>query len=257
MSGGPAGTGRRGGPAAKEANEDNIGGSWEYFRQLAGRVYLWGQTGPGSNVGLGATAISTVAPNGPDNLRAMPHIFPRGGTIGRMGWWNPLVYAGGGGALRFGIYSDVNGVPGELLYDSGSFTSWPDPAGAPTQRWRAVDVGLAVDPMSVLWAAWNYNDALRAAAQQVYTWNSNEASGMLGYFDPEVVETLDSAGAGPRIPTSASAHIGYRVPQAFGAMPSSFPTTNRRAVAMNNATLEPSTMDGRVFGIGFKWTPDT
>lgn len=256
MSGGSAGTGRRGGNSATDEEPDEIGGSWEYFRQRTDRIYLWGQTPPGSNVGLTATNLSTVAPNGADQLRAYPHIFPRAGTIGRIGWFNPLVYAGGGGALRFGIYSDAGGVPDTLLFASSEFTSWPDPAGAPTQRWRRNDAALAVEAMSVLWLAWLYNDALRVAVQQVYTWNSNEAAGLHGYFDPEVVETGDSAGAGPRIPGSASAQLGWRAAYPYAALPTTFPNAaTRRATAMNNATLEPSTLDGRVFAAAFKWTP--
>lgn len=255
--GGRAGVGGRGGPAAKEGGPDAIGGSWEYFRERSDRVFMWGQTGPGSNVGISSTALSTADPNGPNNLRAYPHIFPRGGTIGRMGWFNPIVYGGGGGALRFGIYSDNgNGFPDQLVVDSGAFTSWPDPAGAQLQRWRAFNANVAVEPMSVLWLAWIYNDALRAAGQSVYTWNTNEMSGMLGYFDPEVVEPNDNAGAGGRIPGTASAHIGWRVPQAYGPLPQTFPSANSRAIAMNNATLEPSTLDGRVFATAFKWTAD-
>lgn len=254
MSGGSAGLGRRGGDSAKDTQADNIGGSWEYFRERADRVYLWGQTPPGSNVGLSATALSTAG--GGDIIRAYPHIFPRGGTIGNIGWFNPVVHGGGGAALRFGIYSDADGAPDALLFDSGSFTSWPDPAGSPSDRWRKVSAALAVDPMTILWLAWVYNDAMRTTAQSVHTWNSNEMSGMLGYFDPNVVETGDSAGAGPRIPGTASAHIGWRATLAFGALPATFPTANRRAIAMNNATLEPTTLDGRVLGVAFKWTPE-
>lgn len=256
MSGGSAGLGRRGGNSATDEQEDSTGGSWEYFRYSSNnRVYLWGATLTGTSTPVVNTLLSTAAPAGPDVLRAHPQIFPRGGTIGRMGWFNPIAYAGGGGELRFGIYSDASGAPDSLLFDSGAFTSWPDPA-FPNTRWRAANVNLAVDAMTVLWAAWIYNDALRAASQRVYTVASNVSPGLLGYFDPEAVEPGDSAGAGPRVPGTASAQTGWRVPQAYGALPTTFPVPSRTAIAMNNGTLEASTLDGNLLGLFYKWTPE-
>ena len=252
MSGGGAGIGRRGGLAAVDTQDDQVGGSWEYFRYGgSGRTYVWGNTVPGSFVPLVNTLINTAGSE--DVLRAYPQIFPRAGIIGDMGWFNPVVYAGGGGELRFGVYSDNNGVPGTLLFDSGAFTSWPDPA-FPTTRWRKATANLQVDDMTVLWLAWIYNATLRAAGQRVWTMNSQVVPALLGYFDPEVVETGDSAGAGPRIPGSASAQIGWRAPQAYGALPLAFPTTGRVAIAMNNSTLEPTSLDGNVLAVSYKFT---
>jgi hypothetical protein len=256
VSGGSAGGGRRGGNSASDEQEDSTGGSWELFRYGgASRTYVWGYTLTSQLTPVTSTLLSTAAPNGPDNLRAHPQIFPRGGVIGRMGWFNPVVYGGGGGELRFGIYSDASGAPDQLLFDSGAFTSWPDPAFTNT-RWRAVNVNLQVEAMSVLWAAWIYNDALRAASQRVWTISSNTAPGLLGFLDPEVLEPGDSVGAGPRIPGTASCVVGCRVPQAYGALPTTFPSLNRVSTCMNNSTLEPSTLDGNLLCLSYKFTPE-
>ena len=254
MSGGSAGLGRRGGNSATDEQADATGGSWEFLRyNHANRVHLWGATLTATFTPLVNTILNTAG--SADILRAHPRIFPRGGIIGRMGWFNPIVYAGGGGELRFGIYSDADGVPDQLLFDSGAFDSWPDPA-FPTTRWRRADAGVSVEPMTVLWGAWIFNDALRAAGQRVWTVNSNVAPGLLGYFDPEAVETGDSAGAGPRVPGSASAQIGWKAPQAYGPLPATFPSTGRVALAMNNSTLEPTSLDGNMLGLFYKWAPE-
>lgn len=257
MSGGAGGKFSRGGPGAKDGRPDLIGGDFTYLRGLrSGRVNVWGRSFPSSNTEQSGVLLSTAG-TGPDMLRAIPHFFPRAGLLGNTGWFNTLAYAGGGGALHFGIYAD-NGVgfPAELLWASAEFTSWADPVL--DTSWRKGNPNLTIEAMTLYWIAWEYNDALRLAGQRVSCWNATESDHILGYFDPDTLETGDNPGAVPdgRPPGNASQHIGWRVPHTYGALPSSFPTTNARAVAVNNGTLEPTTLSNNVASFAYVFTPE-
>lgn len=257
MSGGASGSGRRGGPSAKDSGADEIGGSWEYFRS-GGAVYLWGKNERGADtytgLSMGAAGASGV---GADVLRAVPMIFPRGGTITRMGFM-PTNVNGGPGSVRIGIYSNgtiaVGGghfYPAELLSDSGSFSSWADTGAFPELAWQTWAPNLSVAPMTILWAAWNYNDQMRIDSRGLSAINGDNCSGLLGYWAPDEVRPGDFQARGP----SAAARIyGWRAPQSFGTMPPSFPTANAQPLQDGNTIGESGVWTNKVLVMPFKWS---
>lgn len=252
IRGGLAGKGARGGRGAIDSLGDGIGTPNEYWRRAAG-TYLWAMSKGGANSSQNSTLLNS-ATNGHDMLRAYPQVFPRKGTIGSIGWFNPIVYAGlpNAGAIRFGIYAHNDSAfrPAELLFDSGSFLTWPDPSGVPSDKWRQVVAGLSVRADTLLWVAWFYNDGIRADSQRIYTWAATETTTLMGFLDPE---TLHSPDTQYRLPDSTGKIVGLRHAQAFGAMPSSFPTTSIIPICESNSLLEPTTLSGQIPAFAYAW----
>lgn len=219
-------------------------------------MYLWGKNERGADtytsVAMGGAGASGVGSN---VLRAVPMIFPRGGTITRMGFM-PTNVNGGPGAVRIGIYSNgsITGghqFPAELLSDSGNFSSWPDTGAFPAQAWRTWLPNLSVEPMTVLWAAWVYSDQLRIDNRGLSCINGDNCSGLLGYWPPDLVAPGDTL---PRGISAAARVYGWRAPFTFGTLPSSFPTTNAYPLQDGNDTSESGTLSNRVLVMPFQWS---
>lgn len=235
---------------AKPLNFEDTGASWETFKKT-GSIYTWGRQ---ENSPTSTNLITATTANpGEDFLRTIPHVFPVRGTIGQIGWFNGIVNAGGP-QFRFGIYdSDPDTlIPANLLFDSGAQTSWPDPAGTPSDQWRKVTADLDVEPGTVLHVAWFYNAAFRTGLQRVWTYAASSVGGILGHLDPNVQQSdgqyrvMGSAYAQSKI-------VGYRHAQTFGALPSVFPTSS--LVTVTDATAyENSVWAQAIATFGFNWT---
>lgn len=226
------------GPANTDWRLLGSGGSDDSFFRASGGFFIWGLRS------MQARHAQTMGSHGAgtaDRLRAYPQPFTRGGVIERMGWFNLASATGAEGyGFRWGIYANSNGnkvqLPGELLFDSGTYSSWPNGnGGANADSWRDVPVSLSVEAGSVLWLAWMVNATLAASAQQMARWQAIEGDYcqlVLGFQNPEVIIAGDTQ---YRMPATQSNMYGRRVDQAFGAMPATFP---------GGATLNPIGGDG-------------
>lgn len=266
MSGGSAGLGRRGGNAATDEQEDEIGGDYDFFRGTLSR-HIWGIRSLQSRHAV-TMGVLTGAGSG-DRLRAYPQIFPRGGTIGRIGWFNNIAATGAEGfGVRFGIYSNSEdnrtAVPDSLLWDSGTQSSWPaGNGGANANSWRDVNAALPVEAGSVLWLAFFYNAALQnnAVGMQMskYQGPESDCCALLGFTDPEIIVSGDGQ---YRMPSAQSNWYGYRVDQTFGALPSTFPSGATRypiagdAISSNPVNDPSGSWSGRIPLFLYEWSPE-
>jgi hypothetical protein len=257
LRGGLAGKGARGGKGAVDAAAVE-GYDWNSFRRS--NTYVWGYS-DGVSV-TEATITPGAAVGGPSFLRAYPHVFPRSGTIDRIGWFQGEAWlaANGGSSLTLGIY-DANQstlVPGALLWQSTAFTAWPSPILLPAQHWQYQSPALRVRGPRVLFLAWFYNAAFGTNAQTMQGIDIGAnivGAGIMGCLSPT---EGPQEGGNYRRPTGNTAKfIGWRVSQAFGTMPSTFPTVGvrRNTATFTTVSGEINTFNNRVPTFAFDWTP--
>jgi hypothetical protein len=221
MRGGIGGQGARGGKGAIDtAAAADPGGSSEYFRgRRALNGYLWGANSP-----FATLAVGNLGVGGEDKIRTIPHWFGRAGTIGRMGWW-PNTQSGGGAEFRWAIYSDNNGAPDTLLYDSGAQTSWWVGGHSGVVSWKHTTLNLDVEAMTLYHLAWKVNAAFRTANISVSYFPTDQAPNILGYMPGDVLGVHFAT-----YPTASNLgnqrQNGWRVDHAFAtAYPTTFPSS--------------------------------
>lgn len=138
-----------------------------------------------------ATSLTTgVFPA--NDLRAYPFIYPGGGSYSAAAI--EITTAVAGSNQRFGIYEDSNGLPGNLLIDFGTVSS------------GTIGIKQVVTPFTL--TAGKYWFAAIGDNGAVNNRNVNFINGF-GLYGHDL--------------TGTSTYGFWRVPQAFGALPGTFP----------------------------------
>jgi hypothetical protein len=150
---------------------------------------------PGSGQGLTPVA---------GRMYAMPIDWESGKSIQR---WAMRGHNSSGSNVRVGIYSDVNGRPGALLYDSGN-------TNLPATAWTAVVLSLTISA-SRFWSVVQSNDGTQFHHYQTMV---DTVSGSILHF---TVPLLNTGGNTP-----SDSMLGFwAANSASAALPSTFPTT--------------------------------
>lgn len=225
LRGGSAARGGRGGPGAKDFIDPTP--EFRYFRRnhnrtgaTSERVNVWGMH---QHLVLSSTTMASLqgaaAGTGGNRIYAMPEVFPKDGRIRRLGIFVPVaaVTPNAQNKVRIGIYSDKgpgDPYPLRLLYDSGELSV---NLASVTMVVGATEPDIAVAGGSLLWAAFlPTQDAVDNNALPIMV---DEAG-----FPPLLGcdEARAQFGASDTTPTIA---FGWRHTQAFGELPTTFPSS--------------------------------
>lgn len=233
MRGGPAGRGLRGGPGGIDFT--SAPPEFRFFRRsdtggATGQIYV-----PGLNetarIGatdtspliLGKISINAQDPTAGERLIAVPEVFPRSARIVRvLQYVDSALGFPATNKIRCGIYDDAglgNPYPQNLLWDSGDVA-----ITAIGLKEVPVSPALGVAAGSLLWFVLAYSEDVRTNDVNFRMAVSGSLFPILGMQRSELSAPLPRLGC------------GWRHDQAYGAMPTTFPTSApSRNLCMVNA----------------------
>ena len=198
---------------------------------------LWGCTVVRPSTGFVAFSVG-APPSGAgkeDRIRTVPHFFGRAGRITTMGCF-PNGSSVGAAGFRWAIYSDNNGEPDTLLFDSGAITTWNDSGGGANNVWKILTANLDVEAMTIYHLVWKVNAAFVSGSYTFQRYDADQGPNLLGYWPANVVPPFSGSF---QVSPSGLKINGWRVDHAFAtAYPTTFPTGGSYQ-AMCQASADP------------------
>lgn len=227
----------------------SVGANPKAFRTENAR-YFWGQ--PTGDVAPSISTTGASVDGQFDRLRAYPEQFPADITLTVLQqWWN-CQNAGTGMLFRVGLYSDTGeGYPGALIYDSGDLNLEMDDA----QTLFTLNPNVDIDGGSNIWYAWMFNAACDGKhptlSAYVYQMDGNNFPAMQGWPVTAAVAGKAAAAANDSLNSAmlysaGLACMGWGAPQAYGAMPATFPAIGGAQKLFLNNTSD---------GLWRRWRP--
>lgn len=180
---------------AAPPNLDDQGWEWASQKRTT-QGYVWGAPGGIIN-SVGANIINTATWEGAgDYIRLYPQVFPRSGLLSTLVWYLVTDMVAGQ-AVRMAIYDDTGNLyPANKVYDTGSMTLLSGSSSNGHGRIVALPA-LRVAANSVLWMAWNFNQAFSpsppgADNEHIVSYDALGSQALLGYDYPTQAQMVSN-----------------------------------------------------------------